>query len=367
MAFVEEHTLQSLMETLIRELFVKLLNITLPDPFPRMSYADAMKRYGNDRPDLRIPLELIDVGDLMKTVEFKVFHKPANDPCGRVVALSVPNAAQLSRKQIDEYTEFVGIYGAKGLAYIKVEDPSHIQKGLQSPILKFLPEAVIQGILERTQANAGDLIFFGADHEKIVCEALGALRVRIGHDLGLCETGWRPLWIVDFPMFDTADDGQINALHHPFTAPQQKNPQKLFEQPTNSLSRAYDMVINGHEIGGGSIRIDNAMMQQTVFKILGISEKEAQDKFGHLLRALECGCPPHGGIAFGIDRLAMLMTESPSIRDVIAFPKTQTGSCPLTQAPSHVDFNQLRELGVKVTKHTPPGGDKTSEKETVRK
>ena len=350
MSFMEEAAIQDLIENMIRKLFSELLDVTLPNPFPRLTYADAIKRYGNDRPDLRIPLELVDVGDLMKDVEFKVFHAPANDPCGRVTALAVPNASDLSRKQIDEYTKFVGIYGAKGLAYIKVEDPSKGIDGLHSPILKFLPAPIIQHILERTKAKAGSIIFFGADHEKIVSEALGALRVRIGQDLGLSENGWRPVWIIDFPMFETADDGTIQALHHPFTAAQESDSDKLLADPMNSLSRAYDIVLNGNEIGGGSIRISNIAMQKAVFKILGISEEEAHDKFGHLLRALQFGCPPHGGIAFGLDRLVMLMTESDSIRDVIAFPKTQTAACLLTNAPSHADFDQLRELGIKVAK-----------------
>ena len=349
MSFMEEQAIQDLVENMIRELFSALLDVTLPNPFPRMTYADAIKRYGNDRPDLRIPLELVDVGDLMTDVEFKVFHAPANDPCGRVAALAVPNASDLSRKQIDEYTKFVAIYGAKGLAYIKVEDPSTGLNGLHSPILKFLPESVIQQIIERTNATAGSIIFFGADHEKIVSEALGALRVRIGQDLGLSEDGWRPLWIVDFPLFETADDGSIQALHHPFTCAQESDPDKLLANPMNSLSRAYDMVLNGNEIGGGSIRISDVAMQKAAFKILGISDEEAHNKFGHLLRALQFGCPPHGGIAFGLDRLVMLMTKSESIRDVIAFPKTQTAACSLTSAPSHADFDQLRELGIKIT------------------
>ncbi|MCB1827639.1 MAG: aspartate--tRNA ligase, partial [Coxiellaceae bacterium] len=350
MSFIEEKDIQTLMENMVRGLFSTLLDVTLPDPFPRMTYAEAMRRFGSDKPDLRIPLELIDVGDLMKDVEFKVFHAPANDPCGRVAALHVPNASELSRKQIDDYTKFVSIYGAKGLAYIKVNDPSKGSEGLQSPILKFLPEPVIQGILERTKAKAGDMIFFGADHEKVVCEALGALRLRIGHDLGLCQDSWRPLWVVDFPMFETADDGSVQALHHPFTAAQENDPQTLIDNPMGSLSRAYDLVLNGSEVGGGSIRIHNTTMQQAVFDILGISKEEANNKFGHLLRALEFGCPPHGGLAFGVDRLVMLMTDSDSIRDVIAFPKTQTAACPLTSAPSEIDFNQLRELGIKVAK-----------------
>ena len=350
LSFVDETDIQNMMERLLRDLFAHVLDVTLPAPFPRITYAESIRRFGTDRPDLRIPLELIDLADIMKDVEFKVFHGPANDPCGRIAALCVPNASDLTRKQIDEYTKFVGIYGAKGLAYIKVNDPSQGTEGLQSPILKFLPDDVVKAILERSNAKAGDTIFFGADHAKIVNEAMGAFRVKIGHDLGLSEDGWRPVWVVDFPMFEMGDNGRWQALHHPFTAPKEDHPEKLLANPGETLSRAYDIVLNGSEIGGGSIRIDNVTLQKTAFEILGISEEEAQQKFGHLMRALQYGCPPHGGIAFGLDRLAMLMTGSESLREVIAFPKTQTGSCPLTNAPSDVDFEQLRELGIKLSK-----------------
>lgn len=350
MSFIDEHTIQEMMERMVRNLFKDIMDITLPNPFPRMTYEDAMRRFGVDRPDLRIPLELTELTDVMKSVEFKVFHSAANNPDGRVAALRVPNAGELSRKQIDDYTKFVAIYGAKGLAYIKVNDINNIPDGLQSPILKFLPNEVIQTILERTNAQNGDMIFFGADHAKIVNEALGALRVRIGHDLGLSEGGWRPVWVVDFPMFAQGDDGTWEPLHHPFTAPQENDPEKLKANPGASLSRAYDMVLNGSEIGGGSIRIHDQKLQQAAFEILGIGPEEAQDKFGHLLNALKYGAPPHGGIAFGLDRLVMIMSGSQSIRDVIAFPKTQTAACPLTNAPAEVSFEQLHELHVKVAK-----------------
>lgn len=350
MSFVEEKDVQTLMETMVRELFKKILDVDLPDPFPQMSYAEAMRRFGTDRPDLRNPLELTELTDLMKAVEFKVFNGPANDLHGRVAALRLPQGESLSRKDIDDYTKFVSIFGAKGLAYIKVIDSNKGSAGLQSPILKFLPENIITEILKRTQAESGDIIFFGADKAKIVNEALSALRDRLCADSRLHQGEWQPLWVIDFPMFEREGPGDWQALHHPFTAPQETNPQKLMDNPGNALSRAYDMVLNGSEIGGGSVRINNIDMQTTVFKILGISTEQALIQFGHLLKALKFGCPPMAGIAFGIDRLVMLMTKSKSIRDVIAFPKTQTAQCPLTNAPSEVSPKQLHDLGIRLAK-----------------
>jgi len=344
MSFIDETAIKNLMETMIRQLFKEVLNVELPNPFPSMSYHEAMQRYGSDKPDLRVSLELIDVSDLMASVEFKVFAKPANDPESRVAALYVPNGKALSRKQIDDYTKFVSIYGAKGLAYIKVNDISAGRKGLQSPILKFLPDEVVQGILDRSKAESGSIIFFGADKAKIVNEALGALRLKVAEDLKMVETGWKPLWIIDYPMFEW-NDKRWNSLHHPFTAP---NVEDIETDPKSCLSRAYDMVLNGNEIGGGSIRIHDPEMQSAVFRVLGITKEEAQEKFGFLLDALKHGCPPHGGIAFGLDRLVMLMSGASSIRDVIAFPKTQTASCLLTAAPSQASPAQLRELHIRV-------------------
>jgi aspartyl-tRNA synthetase len=350
-AFMDEQGITSLMETMIRELFAGVLGISLPDPFPRLTYAEAMARFGTDRPDLRIPLELIDLGDVMKDVEFKVFSGPANDPRGRVAALRVPGGNAISRKDIDDYTHYVGKYGARGLAYIKVNDVGAGRDGLQSPILKFLPDEVIAAIVERTGVMDGDLIFFGADRAGIVNDSLGALRVRLGHDLGMLSGDWAPLWVVDFPMFEWDEKtGRWMALHHPFTAPNIDDPERLAEHPGTSLSRAYDMVLNGTELGGGSIRIHRSEIQQVVFGLLGIGEQEARDKFGFLLDALKYGCPPHGGIAFGLDRLVMLMTGATSIREVMAFPKTQTATCPLTQAPSPVATGQLIELGIHLRK-----------------
>lgn len=349
MSFIDENMICKLMESMIRQLFKDVLNTELPDVFPVMTYAESMQRYGTDRPDLRNPLELVDVGDLMANVEFKVFAGPANDPSCRVAALCVPNGKELSRKQIDDYTDFVSIYGAKGLAYIKVNDITEGRAGLQSPILKFLPDEVIQGILERIKADTGDVVFFGADKAKVVNEALGALRLKIGDDLKLSQAGWQPVWIIDFPMFEWDDkDQRWMSLHHPFTAPNITDIAQLNATAGTCLSRAYDMVLNGSEIGGGSIRIHKPEMQSAVFKLLGIGEEEAQEKFGFLLDALKYGCPPHGGLAFGLDRLVMLMSGANSIRDVIAFPKTQTASCPLTSAPSTVGEAQLRELHIRL-------------------
>ena len=314
-----------------------------------MSWAESMRRFGNDKPDLRNPLELVDVADLMAGVEFKVFAGPAADPEGRVAALCVPGGSELSRKEIDDYTDYVGRYGARGLAYIKVNDADAGRDGLQSPILKFLPDDAVAGIMERTGARTGDLIFFGADKARVVNDALGALRIKVGEDLGMVEEGWRPLWVVDFPMFEMdPHTKRWSSLHHPFTAPAVDDPEAVRAAPGTVLSRAYDMVLNGSEIGGGSIRIHSQPMQAAVFELLGISDEEAEEKFGFLLRALRYGCPPHGGIAFGLDRMVMLMAGAESIRDVIAFPKTQTAACPLTNAPGEVSAAQLREAGIRL-------------------
>jgi aspartyl-tRNA synthetase len=351
MSFMDEDEIMGVMEAMIRDLFDKALDVQLPNPFPRMSYAEAMRRFGSDRPDLRCPLELFDIADLMGDVEFKVFAGPAKDPKGRVVAMRVPGGGGLSRKDIDEYTKFVAIYGAKGLAYVKVNDATQGREGLQSPILKFLPDGAVEGILQRTAAETGDLVLFGADKANIVNEALGALRVKLGHDLGLMSQDWQPLWVVDFPMFEW-DEGESRwqALHHPFTAPKAEHIGLLETAPGDTLSRAYDMVINGTEVGGGSVRIHQEAVQQKVFQLLGIDEQEAEEKFGFLLTALRYGCPPHGGLAFGLDRLVMLMSGASSIRDVMAFPKTQSASCLLTQAPSEVNQGQLRELHLRLRK-----------------
>lgn len=346
-SFMDEEGIMSITEGMIKGLFKDLLGVELGD-FPRMDYATAIAKYGSDKPDMRIPLELVDIKDLMTEVEFKVFSGPAQDPKGRVTALKVPGGNDaLTRKQIDDYTKFVGIYGAKGLAYIKVNDASDVENGLQSPIVKFLPNEVRQAILERVGAVNGDLIFFGADKASIVTEALGALRCKLGEDLNLYTCEWAPLWVVDFPMFEEADDGSMQALHHPFTAPS-CSPQELKADPAGALSRAYDMVLNGTELGGGSIRIHDQSMQQAVFDILGISAEEQREKFGFLLDALKYGAPPHGGLAFGLDRLIMLMTGASSIRDVIAFPKTQSAACVMTDAPGAVDAAQLRELHIRL-------------------
>jgi aspartyl-tRNA synthetase len=355
-SFMDEDNIMQMMERMVRELFRGVLGVELPDPFPRLAYAESMERFGTDRPDLRIGLELVDLGDVMKEVEFKVFSGPANDPKGRIAALRVPGGNEISRKDIDEYTRYVGKYGARGLAYIKVKDSKSGREGLQSPILKFLPDEVIEAILLRTGANDGDLIFFGADRAGIVNESLGALRVKLGHDRGLIEGNWQPVWVVDFPMFEQdARSGCWMASHHPFTAPDSDDIAALEASPGDALSRAYDMVLNGTEVGGGSIRIHRADIQKAVFKLLGIGDEEARERFGFLLDALKYGCPPHGGIAFGLDRLVMLMTGTSSIREVMAFPKTQTAACPLTNAPSAVETGQLLELGIHLRK--PPEVD----------
>ncbi|MCW8904651.1 aspartate--tRNA ligase [Sedimenticola sp.] len=349
-SFMNETEIMDSMETMIRGVVKQVLDVELPNPFPHMTYQEAMRRFGSDRPDLRCPLELVDVADLMDGVDFKVFSGPAKDPKGRVAALCLPKGCELTRKEIDEYTKYVGIYGARGLAYIKVNDwAGQGRDGLQSPILKFLPDTAVDGIMQRTGAKDGDLIFFGADKASVVNEALGALRVKLGEDRGLMQSGWHPVWVVDFPMFEWDEGGERwNALHHPFTAPKEDQIDLLESNPGACLSRAYDMVLNGTEVGGGSIRIHTSAVQERVFRLLGIGEEEAEEKFGFLLSALKYGCPPHGGLAFGLDRLVMLLAGASSIRDVMAFPKTQTAACMLTSAPSEVSPAQLRELSIRV-------------------
>jgi aspartyl-tRNA synthetase len=348
-SFLAQDDIMALMEALVRHFFRAVLGSELPEPFPRMTYAEALRRYGSDKPDLRNPLELVDVADLVKDCDFKVFAGPARDTHGRVAALKVPGAGSLPRSQIDECTAYVARYGAKGLAYIKVNERARGREGLQSPIIKFLSDAALTGILERTQAADNDLIFFGADSAKVVSDALGALRLKMGQDLKLVAGGWQPLWVVDFPMFEwDADAKRWVAMHHPFTAPKNEDPAALQAAPAAALAKAYDLVLNGSEIGGGSVRIHRQELQSTVFGLLGIDAAEAQKKFGFLLDALKFGAPPHGGIAFGLDRLAMLMSGADSIREVIAFPKTQTAADPLTDAPTEVSEAQLRELHVRV-------------------
>ena len=341
-SFMSEVEITSLMEEMIRGLFNELLEVSLPKEFPSISYHEAMELYGVDCPDLRIPLKMVDINEIMKDVEFKVFSGPANNEKERVAALKVPGGATLSRKQIDDYTKYVGIYGAKGLAYIKINDD-----GPSSPIIKFLGEEVTQKVIKQTQAEIGDIIFFGADKTRIVNESLGNLREKLARDLDLFNKEWAPVWVFDFPMFDVEDDGSLNSIHHPFTAPS-GDIDDLLDNPVNILSRAYDLVINGSEVGGGSIRIHQSDMQKKVLELLGIDKEEAREKFGFLLDALEYGCPPHGGIAFGLDRLVMIICGADSIREVIAFPKTQTAACLLTDAPSNIPKKQLRELNIKV-------------------
>lgn len=345
-SFCDEDEVMKITESLITDVFKKHLDIDL-GVFPRMSWSEAMDRYGSDKPDLRIDIEFVEIADLMKEVEFKVFSAPANDTESRVVALRVPGGASLSRKAIDDYTEFVGKFGAKGLAWIKINDCESGMSGLQSPIIKFMPEEVITNLMRRLAVESGDIVFFAADKEAIVNDSLGALRLKVAEDLDLIRDFWAPLWVVDFPMFERSSSGDLTSLHHPFTAPA-CDIQELKKSPSASLSRAYDMVLNGTELGGGSIRINQPSMQAAVFEVLGIGETEAREKFGFLLDALSFGCPPHGGIAFGLDRLIMLMTGAGSIRDVIAFPKTQSAACPLTEAPGEVSTVQLNELNIRL-------------------
>ncbi len=345
-SFMEEEEIMAMTEGLVRSLFSEVLSAEL-SAFPRMTYAEAMSRYGSDKPDLRIPLELVDVDDLMAQVEFKVFNAPANDPEGRVAALLVPGGASISRKAIDDYTDYVSIFGARGLAWIKVNDLDAGVAGLQAPILKFMPDDIVLELMSRLGAKDGDIVFFGADKASVVADAMGALRVKVGEDQGMVAEGWAPLWVVDFPMFEKTESGHWTSLHHPFTAAA-CTPEELKAAPGLAISRAYDMVLNGTELGGGSIRIHDPEMQNTVFDILGIGEEEAREKFGFLLDALKYGAPPHGGLAFGLDRIVMLMTDSQSIRDVIAFPKTQSASCVMTAAPGEVDANQLKELNIRL-------------------
>ena len=349
-SFMGEEAVMEINEDMIRGLFKQVLDVDLPNPFPHMAYAEAMSRYGSDKPDLRIPLELVDLAEEMKDVEFKVFSGPASDPEGRVVVLRLPGGAGLSRKEIDDYTDYVGRYGARGLAWIKVNDVAAGRDGLQSPIVKFLPDEVLSAIISKTGTESGDILFFGAGDAVTVNESIGALRVKLGHDRGLVADEWRPLFVVDFPMFENDGNGGLTPLHHPFTAPAITSPEMLKTEPHTILSRAYDMVLNGTELGGGSVRIHDSEMQKAVFDLLGITDEEADDKFGFLLTALKYGCPPHAGIAFGLDRLVMLMSGADSIRDVMAFPKTQTASCPLTSAPSSVSSAQLKELNLRLRK-----------------
>ncbi|GIU48599.1 aspartate--tRNA ligase [Shewanella algidipiscicola] len=351
-SFMSSQQVMAKTEEMVRGLFQDLLNVDLGE-FPKMTFAEAMRRFGSDKPDLRNPLELIDVADLVKDVDFKVFQEPANDADGRVAVLCVPGGASLSRKQLDEYGKYVNIYGAKGLAWMKVNELEKGLEGIQSPVLKFLSEEVVDAILSRTNASNGDLILFGADKANIVAEAMGALRLKVGEDFNLLQGEWKPLWVVDFPMFERTSDGGLHAMHHPFTAPSGISPAELEANPTAAISDAYDMVLNGCELGGGSVRIHNSEMQSAVFRILGINDEEAQEKFGFLLEALKYGTPPHAGLAFGLDRIVMLMTGATSIRDVMAFPKTTTAACPLTNAPGFANPVQLDELGISVVEAKP--------------
>ena len=353
-SFLEMDRFLDLIEGMVRDLFARAGGVDLPEPLPRLTWREAVARFGTDRPDLRIGLELVEIADLVRGSQFKVFAGPARNPRGRVAALRVPGGGAIPRSRIDGYTEFVGQYGAKGLAWIRVNDARAGRDGLQSPIVKFLDDGAVAGIVERTGAEDGDLIFFGADDARVVNDSLGALRVRIGRDQGLVAEGWQALWVVEFPMFEWDErEKRWTPLHHPFTAPVTDDPQTLRFAPGDCLSRAYDLVVNGHELGGGSVRIHRPEMQQAAFRVLGIGEEEAEEKFGFLLESLQYGCPPHGGIAFGLDRIVMLLTGAESIRDVIAFPKTQTAHCPLTGAPAAAAPGQLRELGIRVRAPAP--------------